>query len=196
MDSRKVWIITLCAVLLSSCGGKRGKKNIVFYDTEQMADTASSKQEVPSVQDVYDSMEIEYERSENTISVPFMERDGVKFIDVTVNGEFTVPMILDSGCSTTLISIAEARYLYEKGCFTQDDVLGVSQSQIADGSIVSNMVINLRQLVIGDKIICYNVRATVSSNAQAPLLLGNEVLDRAPSYSVDNVNKKIIFKLN
>ncbi len=195
MDSNKVLIAALCIILFSSCGEKR-MKNIVFYDTEQTADTVSPKQEVPSVQDVYDSMEIEYERSENTISVPFTEKGGVKFIDVTVNGEFTVPMILDSGCSTTLISIAEARYLYEKGCFTQDDVLGVSQSQIADGSIVSDMVINLRQLIIGDKIICYNVRATVSSNAQAPLLLGNEVLDRAPSYSVDNVNKEVIFKLN
>ena len=53
-----------------------------------------------------------------------------------MNGQFTVKMILDSGCSGTLISIAEAKYLYEKGCFTQDDILGTTQSQIADGSIV------------------------------------------------------------
>lgn len=114
---------------------------------------------------------------------------------MTVNGQFTVKMILDSGCSGTLISIAEAKYLYEKGCFTQDDILGMTQSQIADGSIVENMVINLRELVIGGQIACTNVTATVSANAQAPLLLGNEVLNRAPSYSVDNENKLIKFKL-
>jgi hypothetical protein len=113
----------------------------------------------------------------------------------TVNGQFTVKMILDSGCSGTLISIAEAKYLYEKGCFTEDDILGTTKSQIADGSIVENMVINLRQLVIGGQIACTNVTATVSANAQAPLLLGNEVLNRAPAYSVDNENKLIIFKL-
>ncbi len=129
------------------------------------------------------------------VSVPFEEQGGVKFVDVTVNGQFTVKMILDSGCSGTLISIAEARYLYEKGCIAEDDILGVSQSQIADGSIVENMVINLRQLVIGGQIICTNVQALVSANTQAPLLLGNEVLNRAPSYSVDNRNKLIIFKL-
>lgn len=114
---------------------------------------------------------------------------------MTVNRQFTVKMILDSGCSSTLISIAEAKYLYEKGCFTQDDILGTTQSQIADGSIVENMVINLRELVIGGQIVCTNVTATVSANTQAPLLLGNEVLNRVPSYSVDNENKLIKFKL-
>ena len=107
----------------------------------------------------------------------------------------TVKMILDSGCSSTLISIAEANYLYQKGYITQDDILGMTQTQIADGSIQENMVINLRELVIGNKISCTNVTAVVSANAQAPLLLGNEVLNRAPSYSVDNLNKVIIFKL-
>ena len=85
--------------------------------------------------------------------------------------------------------------MYDKGCFTQDDIIGITQSQIADGSIVENMVINLRELVIGGQISCSNVTATVSANAQAPLLLGNEVLNRAPSYSIDNQNKVIIFKL-
>jgi hypothetical protein len=194
MNRISLFVLCCCALILFSCESKE-KKNIVFYDTDE-SDTTATKVESPSVQDVYDSIEVEYAKDENTIAVPFSEQHGVKLVDVTVNGEFTVPMILDSGCSTTLISIAEARYLYEKGCFSQGDFLGIAQSQIADGSIVENMVINLRQLVIGNKIVCYNVKATVSNNAQAPLLLGNEVLDRAPSYSVDNVNKQVVFKLN
>lgn len=96
--------------------------------------------------------EVSYESLED-VEVPFEERNGVKLIDVTVNGQFTVKMILDSGCSGTLISIAEAKYLYEKGCFTKDDIIGVTQSQIADGSIVENMVINLKELVIGGRLL-------------------------------------------
>lgn len=183
----------LCAALVVACGKSKPKKNIIFYDTEQ-SDT--TEQTMASSTGYGPEASVEYSDGDNTVAVPFTERSGVKFIDVSVNGEFTVPMILDSGCTTTLISIAEARYLYEKGCFTQDDILGVAQSQIADGSIVENMVINLRQIVIGGKIACNNVHATVSSNAQAPLLLGNEVLNRAPAYSVDNVNQQIIFHLN
>lgn len=191
---KNIVIVFLVGIALTSCATTKKKKNIVFYDVDEPTES-TTKDSIPSTQEVLDNLEVEYSKDENTVSVPFEEKGGVKWIEVDVNGEFTVPMILDSGCSTTLISIAEARYLYEKGCITQDDVLGMTQAQIADGSIVNNMVINLRQIIIGGKIICYNVKATVSNNAQAPLLLGNEVLDRAPSYSVDNIKNQIIFKL-
>lgn len=186
-----IFALSFCVFLNFSCSSKK-KNKIVFYETDAQEDKDTASQ----YNDVDSGLDIEYDRTDDIVEVPFTERGGVKFINVTVNGEFTVQMILDSGCSSTLISVAEARYLYDKGCFTENDILGTTQSQIADGSIVNDMVVNLKQLVIGDKIVCNNVKATVSSNTNAPLLLGNEVLDRAPSYSVDNVNKKVIFKLN
>lgn len=195
------YIVRVCLSLfcmlffLSSCGEQ--KKNIVFYEndstqgdsveTESITDTVAV-----SPEDLQESLQV---KNDNEVDVPFIEQGGEKYIDVTVNGQLTVKMILDSGCSTTLISIAEARYLYEKGCITEDDFLGTTQTQIADGSIGESMVVNLRELVISDKIVCYNVTATVSENAKAPLLLGNEILNRVPSYSVDNENKLIRFML-
>ncbi len=130
----------------------------------------------------------------NIISVPFKEQRGVKYVNVSVNG-FGFEMILDTGCSGTLISVAEANYLYQKGYLTNDDILGTTQSQIADGSIVENMVINLKEVIIDGKILCSDVTATVSANNDAPLLLGNEVLNRVAAYAVDNKNKTINFKL-
>ena len=180
------FLLLLITILLSSCSEK--KKHLSFYDDLYL------EEDSVEVNDVSSNTTITYNSVEE-VSVPFTEQGGLKFIDVTINGKFTVKMILDSGCSGTLISIAEAKYLYEKGCFTEDDILGTTQSQIADGSIVENMVINLRELVIGGQISCSNVTATVSANSQAPLLLGNEVLNRAPSYSVDNQRKVIIFQL-
>lgn len=180
---RKVLLLLSVVCLLVSC--KSEKKKLAYYGEEDI--------EVDSI-DVNNNTTVSC-YSDDEVIVPFEEQGGIKLIDVAVNGQFSVKMILDSGCSGTLISIAEAKYLYEKGCFTPDDILGTAQSQIADGSIVENMVINLRELVIGGQISCSNVTATVSANAQAPLLLGNEVLNRAPSYSVDNQNKVIKFKL-
>lgn len=177
-----IWLLVIFCTL--SCSQE--KKQLSFYDNSDI--------ETDSL-DYQDDRTIITYNSDEEVVVPFEEQGGIKLIDVTVNRQFTVKMILDSGCSGTLISIAEAKYLYEKGCFTQDDILGTTKSQIADGSIVENMVINLRELVIGNQISCSNVTATVSANAQAPLLLGNEVLNRAPSYSVDNKNKVIKFKL-
>lgn len=182
-------LLVLAFLALDSCSEK--KKPLSFYDTSDI--TANSTETETDSNSSQVSFNPEY--TDEEVEVPFVEQDGVKLIDVTVNRQLTVKMIIDSGCSSTLISIAEARYLYEKGCITQEDILGTSQAQIADGSIVENMVINLRELVIGNKIVCTNVTATVSENAQAPLLLGNEVLNRAPAYSVDNEHQVIRFKL-
>ena len=183
----QVLFLLLAGTFLVSCQQK--KKPLSFYSDNDITEDTTTVAESPKPE-----TRIAYDAN-SEVAVPFEEQGGVKLIDVTVNGQFTVKMILDSGCSGTLISIAEAKYLYEKGCFTEEDILGTTKSQIADGSIVENMVINLRQLVIGGQIACTNVTATVSANAQAPLLLGNEVLNRAPSYSVDNENKLIKFKL-
>ena len=185
MNLKSVWILLL-AIFLSSCSEK--KKPLSFYDNQYMDEDSVEEFSYPI------TTTITYGSSE-AVSIPFVEERGIKLIDVTINEKFTVKMILDSGCSATLISIAEAKYLYDKGCFTQDDILGVTQSQIADGSIMENMVINLRELVIGGQISCSNVTAIVSANAQAPLLLGNDVLDRVPSYSVNNQHKTITFQI-
>jgi predicted aspartyl protease len=187
---KRLLICILIVTSFLSCSHK--KVPIAFYSTNESEDTTNT-----TYSDTVNgkSTNLNVTESANEVDVPFFEQNGVKLVDVTVNGQFTVKMILDSGCSSTLISIAEAKYLYDKGCFSSNDILGVTKSQIADGSIVEDMVINLKRIVIGGQISCSNVTATVSSNAQAPLLLGNDVLNRVPSYSVDNENQVIRFQL-
>lgn len=139
-----------------------------------------------------DDYEIEIEDTD-VITVPYREYGGIKTIDVKING-MGVEMIFDTGCSVTLISAAEAYYLAQKGYLVEEDIIGTSRSIIADGSIVENTVIILMELRIDDQLVFTNVRAEVSNNIEAPLLLGNEILNRATSYTIDNVNKVIKFK--
>ena len=138
------------AVVFSSCESE--KKKPVYVDMDSSM-----------------SEEILYAQSGDEIVVPFRNENGVKYVPVKVNG-VGFEMIFDTGCSGTLISLAEADYLYKKGLLTRDDILGKTKSQIADGSIVENMVVNLEEVVIDDKIRCVNVQATVSNNINAPLL--------------------------
>lgn len=179
-------VLCLTTIVLAACAGE--KKRLAFYDNG--ADTG-----IDSL--AYDNdASADYEQLANAeiVSIPFVERGGVKFVNVSVNG-FGFEMVFDTGCSGTLISVAEANYLYQKGYLTQDDIIGITKSQIADGSIVENMVVNLREVVLEGKIRCTDVAATVSANNNAPLLLGNEVLDRVAAYAVDNENCTINFKL-
>ena len=105
----KYGLVLCTAILLMSCGEK--KKHLAYYDSaDAMADSIVGE----DLTDGGDNSEFS-ELSASEVSVPFEEKSGVKLIDVTVNGQFTVKMILDSGCSGTLISIAEAKYLYDKG---------------------------------------------------------------------------------
>lgn len=182
----KYLTLLLVGILLVSCDGKKNRP--AFYDN-------GTDTEVESV--VYDNeVSLDYEQMTNTeiISIPFTEKSGVKYVNVSVNG-FGFEMIFDTGCSGTLISVAEANYLYQKGYLTEEDIMGVTQSKIADGSIVENMVINLKEVILDGKILCTDVIATVSANNNAPLLLGNEVLNRVAAYAVDNENQTINFKL-
>lgn len=171
-------LLIVALVIFVSCAEK--KKKPVFYGY----DTRDAQQEHADF--VY--------TSGSDIPVHFEEHGGVKYVDVKVNG-VGLQMIFDTGCSGTLISIAEARYLYNKGLLQESDVLGTVNSQIADGSIVENLEVMLREVIVDEKIMCKNVKATVSSNVGAPLLLGNEILDRASSYTIDNTNNIIHFKL-
>ena len=162
---KTVLFLTIC-ILLLSCA--KEKKRPVYYS------------EVPLQEE----------------SVPFTDSDEVviPFRKVKING-LACDMIFDTGCSLTLISLSEAAALYQKGELLEEDFKGTSRSQIADGSVVDNMVVNLREIILDDKIICRDVTATVSNNIHAPLLLGNEVLNRLATITIDNENNHLIFKL-
>jgi predicted aspartyl protease len=182
----------LFVVTLLSCGGE--KKTPIYEDVdneEEVGDSTVSEEAEPVVEEPESPSLAE---SGEEVVVPFKSKDGVKCVQVSVNG-VGLEMIFDTGCSSTLISVAEARYLYDKGKLTNDDIIGVSQSQIADGSIVENMVVNLKEVVINGEICCPNVQATVSSSVNAPLLLGNEVLDRVATIQIDNEREALIFNL-
>lgn len=135
------------------------------------------------------------QQTKDYISIPYEEFGGVKTIPVKLNG-VTMNMIYDTGCSGLHISLNELQTLAKNGKISQDDVLGVSYSTIADGSIVQNGLINIKQIEIGsgDEIIkLENIQASVALNQDAPILLGNAVFDELASVEVDNVEKTIKF---
>ena len=180
VGNKLLCLLPTIAILLSGCSGGENKKRPVYVgvdDSDGYAATAG------------------YAQSGDLVSVPFREESGVKYVEVEVNG-VGFEMIFDTGCSTTLLSLAEANYLYQKGLLDESDILGTAQATVADGRVVENMVVNLKQVVIGGKILCTDVQAVVSGNVNAPLLLGNEVLNRVATITINNATSTLEFKLN
>lgn len=193
--------IAVCTALLllaAACGGGRAKPSSISRTSA--ADYADYRSE--QYDSDYDDSEYEFSYDDRSYDdcaddvavIPYTEECGVKIVNVRVNG-IPMDMIFDTGCSGTLISLAEAKYLVDKGLLDEDDFLGTESSVIADGSVVENMTVLLRRVEVGGEIYCDDVVATVSPNVGAPLLMGNEILDRVKSFTVDNVAKNIILNL-
>lgn len=195
MNKHSFLVLTFGTMLcISGCEKKPREVYIDTASTTSATENDSTATDYSLSTEEYNTVSYDAATSGEDVAVPYREQNGVKILKVRVNG-FPFDMIFDTGCSTTLISLAEAQYLYQKGALSKDDFQGTTQSQVATGELVENMVVVLREVVIGDGILCHNVVATIANNAQAPLLLGNEVLNRAPSYTIDNTNQQLIFHL-
>jgi predicted aspartyl protease len=153
--------------------------------------SCSSKEKKPPV----NLKEKEIVEVNSDVEIPYTEMGGVKTIPVKLNG-VSMDMIFDTGCSGMSISLNELLTMQKNGKFSENDVVGISASTIADGSVVQTGIINLSEVEIGGKegIKIHNVQASVSLNQVAPILLGNGVLDAVASVEVDNINKTIKFK--
>ncbi|MDR2962331.1 MAG: retroviral-like aspartic protease family protein [Bacteroidales bacterium] len=129
----------------------------------------------------------------DVIEIPYTEMPGGTItIPVKING-MGLDMIFDTGASTTTITLAEAQYLYEKGSLTDNDILDFQQYQTADGSISEGLRIRLREVSIDKQIMLENVQAVVVEHQQAPLLLGQSVMERFREISVDRVQGVVKF---
>lgn len=129
---------------------------------------------------------------ESLYEVPFEKRQGVRFVKVKVNG-VEMEMLFDTGASDVSISLTEAIYLFKQGKLNPEDIEGYKYSQIADGSIVEGMVINIRRLELGEGLIAEDVKAFVVGNMEAPLLLGNSAMEDFGSFEIDDVDEVIRF---
>ncbi|GAB3695203.1 hypothetical protein GCM10027592_17000 [Spirosoma flavus] len=121
-----------------------------------------------------------------------MEKEnGVYKIPVEING-LPLKFILDTGASLISISATEAEFMFKQGVITDDDIIGKSKFQDANGDISPGAIIRLKSVRIGDRVL-ENVSANVVSSAKAPLLLGQSALSKFGKISVDYRRNVVTF---
>ena len=119
-----------------------------------------------------------------------MEQDGgVYRVPCSVNG-VKMKFIFDTGASAVSLSKSMATYMEDNGNLKKSDYLGKSQSQIADGSVVSVDVVNLKDFEIGG-LHLKNVVATVKDGQNVPLLMGQSAIEKLGRISIEG-NRLII----
>jgi len=123
------------------------------------------------------------------VTVEMRNEDGVYTVPGKVNG-LPLKFIFDTGASNVCLSATEAIFMIKNGYLNQDDIKGQSYSLVANGDIVENTEITLREVEIGG-IKIKNVKALVSHSINAPLLFGQSAIQKLGPIQLDK-NKLII----
>lgn len=110
------------------------------------------------------------------VRIKMQNEGGVYTTPCIVNG-LKLRFIFDTGASNVSLSLSEAIFMLKNGYLEENDLHGSSYSQIANGDIVENTTVNLKEIEIaGIKI--YNVEATIIHELSAPLLLGQSAIKK------------------
>ncbi len=160
----------------------RSKKTEPVFEDEEEADFFPDLEETVTRPD----------KSINTIDL-VESASGVFLVDVTINGSQVDTYILDSGASLICINWEVWSAMKAKGLASDADVIGKTNSTIADGSVVTNYLVQLEEVAVGDYVF-KDVQCVLSPNSHAPLLLGQNVLSRLGKFVIDYGNSKIVIE--
>ena len=117
---------------------------------------------------------------------------GTYEIPCTVNG-LPLKMIFDTGASDVTVSSVEASFMLKNGYLDENYIKGTSHYMTASGDIHEGTILKLKEVRLGDAVL-KNIEASVVHNQKAPLLLGQSVLEKFGTITIDNVNSKLIIK--
>lgn len=120
-----------------------------------------------------------------------MEKSGgVYKVPCKING-LGLKFIFDTGASDVSISLSEAVFMVKNGYLNESDFRGTETYRIANGDIAEGTKVVLRKVEFGKQTL-YNVEASIVHSMDAPLLLGQSVLERLGKFSVDYSNSTLI----
>lgn len=110
------------------------------------------------------------------IHIQMEKEGGVYVVPCTVNGA-RMKFIFDTGAATVSLSKDMAEYLVENNYISKSDISGQKNFQDATGKISKKTIVNIRDIELGGLHI-HNVEASISSSQNAPLLLGQSVIEK------------------
>ncbi len=190
-------VVIFCfSLLFLGCNHPESKKYERNQKSSYGSQTFETENQTSSVYSFNEDIESTYTPTvyeENNKNVLQMEiQNGVRYVYIEING-IRLRFIFDTGASSICISSAEAMVLFRQGTLREEDFINTEYFQDATGRISEGAKINLRTVKIGE-IILEDIEATIIDNVNAPLLLGQTVLERFGSIEIDNYNNEIIFK--
>jgi gag-polyprotein putative aspartyl protease len=117
-------------------------------------------------------------------SIPLVNEEGSLQVPVVINRTASFNFTIDSGATDVCVPLNVFHSLINAGTVSQQDLLGMRQYELADGSTHYTQRFRIRSLRVGGLELS-NVAASVVP-AAGSLLLGQTFLSRLKSWSIDN----------
>lgn len=149
------------------------KENLITYETKKEAVT--------------------YEYEDGKSKINLKKENGVYHIPVKLNKVLDINFIFDSGAADVSITPEVALTLIKAGAISENDWLEDAYYQFADGTIAKSKRFNLKTVQVGDKII-KDVTCSISNNLNAPMLLGQSVMEKFGKYTFDYKTNQLIIE--
>lgn len=118
--------------------------------------------------------------------------EGKMAVEVYIN-DYSAGALIDRTINSSLIDEKIVLDLLQKGAIDRNDFQGVFEQILIDDRITENTVILLRKIRLGG-IMVGDHPVKVISDAGNKLIIGNDLLEKAGSFIIDESNKKLIFK--
>ncbi len=123
------------------------------------------------------------------VEVPFTKEGGVLKVKCTVNG-LPLHFVFDTGASDLTMSTVEATFMLKNDYLGSADIVGRQNYMTANGDISEGTVVRLRNVRFAG-LSLDNVSASIVSSQQAPLLLGQSVLNKLGKVEIDYAKRVI-----
>ena len=138
------------------------------------------------VEEQAEELEINIETAEALVSEIQMKKmpGGTYEVPCTING-LPLKFIFDTGASDVTLSSVEANFMLKNDYLSEKDFRGARRYLTADGTIANGAIVRIKEVKVGD-VTLKNIEASVVNNQKAPLLLGQSVLNRFGTITVDN----------
>lgn len=182
---------------------KKGYRKITHLENDEDLDSIRDLPEFKTLIGQYKRERVEVDSDEAVVApqavetlvseVPIKKTPGGTYeVPCSING-LPLKFIFDTGASDVTISSVEANFMLKNDYLSTKDFRGSRKYLTADGNIAEGSVICIREVQVGD-VTLKNIEASVVKNQKVPLLLGQSVLERFGSFTLDNDNSKLIIK--
>ena len=132
------------------------------------------------------------EKNTETVIPLELDKSGLYHITVKINH---VPMkfILDSGCSTMLISKTDANFLFKHELVHKSKIGQNVQTIDANGNNDINQTISIDEILL-DNIVLNNIPCVVSNVVNVEPLLGQAVLSKLGQITIDYERNRLLIR--